>query len=180
MVPDCRVYFRPIEANWHDAYLVTRWRNQDDARAAFFSTDVVTPDTHMDFMAHRKPHDLVWIVERRDTGIGMASLTVDVKARIGETGRLYVDPHWRGMGYYNDIELTRLSFAFDVLNLDNLFSKSFLLNVAIINNKRKIGWQDNGIIKHERGSVLKMTYTKERWKEMINHLDDYLSNQEGI
>ena len=182
-VLNCRIHFRSIEATLHDAYLVTKWRNQDDARAVFFSTDVVTPDTHLSFMAHRKLHDLVWIVEAGDIEIGMAALIVDVRKRIGETGRAYVDHGWRGKGYHDDIDFTRMCFAFDVLNLNSLWCEVFISNEAVIASRKRAGWEDYDIYQSERGPVSRMIYTKGCWKEKVDYLTERvkgrLLKQEG-
>lgn len=171
---NCRVFFRPIEANWHDAYLVSKWRNQDAARDAFFDTRVVTPDTHISFMQNRRLHDLVWIVEAHNAKpeVGMTGLIVDVITRIGEYGRTYVDHTWRGKGYAEDIEYTLLSFAFDFLNLNSLWLDALVSNVAIISLHKKLGWEDAGIHIHERGPVTHMVYSKEKWDQMFPYLSE--------
>ena len=161
--PGCRVFLRPIEASWDDAYRVTRWRNEASARAGFFSQDVVTPDTHMEFMRRRKPHDLVWVLhDEAGESIGMLSLTVDVEAHTAEYGRLYIDKGYQGRGYAEDAEYTLLHFAFEVLRLDSLWLDALTTNTAVIALHHKTGWLDAGVDvpgnTHPRGPTLQMTF----------------------
>ena len=169
----CRIYFRPIADTWEDAMMVTRWRNRDDARASFFCDDVVTPGSHSLFMARRDPHDLVWMVHRRVTldkfPLGMLSIIVDVKARTGEYGRLYIDPEYKGQGYAKEAEFLMLWAAFEWLRLDSLWLDALTNNVAVLTLHDKTGWTRAGVDvpghTNERGPVQHMTYSREAWRD---------------
>lgn len=175
-----RIYFRPISPD--DAYRVAYWRNQPDARAAFYNSDVVTPDTHIQFCANRQPHDLVWAIETIAptppliSPIGMLSLTVDVREHIAEYGRLYIDRAAQGKRFALETEYLMLYTAFEWLRLRSLWLDAYVSNVPILSLHRKTGWMDSGIDlpghTDRRGAVLHMTYSIDAWKQ---HRENYIA-----
>ncbi len=137
------VRLRPIEATYHDADLLVRWRNSESARTAFFNSDVVTPDTHFQFMRNRKPHDLVWIAEMlKGESVGMVGLRVDVKHRVAEHRSLYVDEGYRRQGYGREIEFLALSYAFDTLRLEYVWADVLASNEAGRKFYEAVGWKE--------------------------------------
>lgn len=115
-----------------DTALVVWWRNQPDARTLFFNTDVVTPDTHRNFIATRQPHDLVYMIEVDGQPVGMCALTVDVKAREAEFGRIYIDPEQRGRGYARVAVQRALWYSFEILRLNRIWIEAFEDNRPIL------------------------------------------------
>jgi RimJ/RimL family protein N-acetyltransferase len=182
VVPHCRVSLRHIEATLEDAYLVTRWRNSPEARRAFFNTDVVTPDTHLRFMATRRAHDLVFVAEAQVPGwvagrwqndawapIGMGGLTVDVLKREAEWGRVYLDPIYRGKGYGTDLVYLALGYAFELLALDRIWADIWTTNDPILKVYDRVGLQPVGVNlpghEHPGGDVITREFTAEMWTE---------------
>ena len=169
-----RIQFRPMLGDNYDAELVTRWRNTPSARQSFYCTEVVTPDTHKQFMAQRRPHDLVWMVETNldqepyGDAVGMTALKVDTKHGIAEYGRTYIDDIYRGQGYAKETEYLLLHYAFEVLNLAGLWLDAYESNQAVINLHYKTGWLRDGIDRpghtDPRGPVLHMIYMREDWQ----------------
>lgn len=136
------IHLRPIEATYHDADLLVRWRNSDSARAAFFNTDVVTTDTHFQFMRSRKPHDLVWIAELSGAGaVGMVGLRVDVKQHMAEHRSLYVAEGYRRQGYGAEIERLVLRYGFEVLRLEYIWADVLQSNEAACRFYERVGWR---------------------------------------
>lgn len=171
-LPGSRIYFRDITAD--DAYTVAQWRNTPEARAAFFDTDVVTPDTHRQFIASRKPHDLVWMICELGEApylypIGMTALTIDTKNHTGEYGRAFIAPECRGQGYAKEQEYLLLWAAFEFFRLDSIWLDAFVSNKAIIGLHRKTGWREVGVNvpghTHELGPVLHMRYLRDDWHD---------------
>ncbi len=164
-----QISIRHARATLDDAYCIMGWRNSASARAAFFSTDVVTPDTHMQFMANRKPHDLVFIAEFLDKPIGMTALKVDVVNHSAECGRTYIDKKYRRQGHGTDLDRITLYYAFDLLRLDWVWREVFVDNKAAISLCQKTGWQDEGINvpghTNPRGPVLYQIYRREWWNK---------------
>lgn len=171
-LPGLRLCFRDITAD--DALYVTYWRNQPDARKAFYDNRVVTPDTHRAFVANRKPHDLVWMIEYTDQTaaavgpIGMISLTVDVEHCRAEYGRLYIDPREQGKGLAAEAEYLLLFLAFEWLRLADLWLDAYDDNAPILALHAKTGWSVAGrdLPGHtdSRGAVAHMTYNRAMWR----------------
>lgn len=160
-----RLRFRDIAVA--DGYTVARWRNTPSAREAFFSQEAVTPDTHARFMANRKPHDLVWIIEEKVLGVavGMLSLTVDVTTRTAEYGRAFLDERYRGRGYWIETEWMLLHFAFDVLALGGVWLEIYGDNAAMNAIHHRYGWVErNGAEREMNGRpVVTLTYEPGQW-----------------
>jgi RimJ/RimL family protein N-acetyltransferase len=155
---------RPIEATYQDAELVTRWRNS--ARVAFFNQDIVTPDTHLEFMRKRRLHDLVWIAEVDDTPVGMVGLAVDVQAHIAEFHGLVVGAEFRRRGYGKMIAHWVLTYAFEVLGLDYVWLDVLERNTAACRLYAKVGWIVEGIDmpghRNAQGHVAHLGYYNDR------------------
>jgi RimJ/RimL family protein N-acetyltransferase len=163
------ISLRLIEATNDDAMLVTRWRNTESARKAFFSDYVVTPDSHFAFLAKRKPHDLVFIIEYDYVPVGMCSLTVDVLARTAEYGRLFIDEDCRGKDYALHAEFTVLSYAFDMLRLESIWGSVLESNVPVLKLHKKTGFlidEDKSSLE-DKGKVIRVYYTAGRWRELL-------------
>ncbi len=164
-----RLTFRPIDEE--DGYLVTKWRNSRVARDVYFNQDVVTPDTHINFLANRKKHDLVWMIDLKGTGysIGMTSLTVNVEAHTAEYGRAFIAPEYTGKGYATEQEYMVLSFAFEVLRLDSLWGDVLETNAAALKLHYETGWYETGIdlLGHTnlRGTVVHIIYLQNYWQK---------------
>ncbi len=149
------IRLRPIEATYHDADLLVRWRNSESARAAFFNSDVVTPDTHFQFMRNRKAHDLVWIAETlQGEPVGMVGLRVDVIHRVAEHRSLYVDEQARHLGYGREIEALVLSYAFDTLRLECVWADVLASNEAGRRFYEVVGWKETATDVHGAQTVV--------------------------
>jgi RimJ/RimL family protein N-acetyltransferase len=162
-----RLFLRPVETT--DCLTITRWRNSQEARDAFYIQDIVTPDTHINFVKNRKAHDLVWMVCLDGfTPIGTASLTIDIKEHIAEYGRVYIDKQYAGNGYATELDYLVFSFAFDVLRLkmiwyDPLIHNEAIMKVHIRTGARQVGIDLPGHI-DPHGPVMHMQYTPNEWK----------------
>lgn len=162
-VKGCRIKFRQITASEHDTALVCKWRNTPEAREAFFNKQVVTPDTHRMFLENREPHDIVWIVETRNTcqPIGMTALKIEPSDRKGEYGRTYVDKDYRGKGYAKELEFLLVCLAFEYFSLNMIWLEAYTANEAIIKLHEKTGWTTRG----ENNGVTGMVYNRSHWSE---------------
>ena len=162
-----RLFLREI--NELDCLTITKWRNSQEARDAFYVQDIVTPDTHTHFVRNRKPHDLVWmIVENSFDSIGTASLTVNVKDHTAEYGRVYIDKQYTGNGYATELDYLVFSFAFDVLRLDMIWYDPLIKNEAIMKVHIRTGAKQMGIDipghTDPHGQVMHMQYTPVEWE----------------
>ena len=161
-----RMYFRPIASA--DAAIITTWRNTDVARESFFDKRVVTPDTHLEFIANRKPHDLVWMCYECANDmhpVGMTALTVDVNARTAEYGRLYIPDSQRGKGLAKRIEWATLWAAFEWLRVEMVWLVAYNNNDAVIALHNHLGWLTvpEDARYHPDEHTIEMRYYAEQW-----------------
>ncbi len=168
LVPGLLIRFRMMTDSWEDAFQVSHWRNTAESRAAFYNTQVVTPDTHREFIWDRKPHDLIFMIESvRDTfgnyselpgglNIGMLSVTVDVQDYSAEYGRLYIDPRYRKEGYGAKVEFGVLYYVFEELQLNRFWLEG--MTEAAHKSHLKAGWRDIP------NNPQRMEYTRADWE----------------
>ena len=172
-LPGSRIYLRPVRED--DAFHVVKWRNTQSARDAFFNKDLVTPDTHADFIANRSKHDLVWIAEYynpditvEDIKIGMTAVKIhSVKNYIAEYGRTYVDEEYRGQGYAKEIEYLMLWAAFEWLKLEDLWLEAYTDNKPVIQLHDDTGWTAEAEYRHIENNyrwITRMIYLRDKWK----------------
>ena len=62
----------------------------------------------------------------------MCALTVDVKAREAEFGRIYIDPEQRGRGYARTAVQRTLWYGFEILRLNRIWIEAFDDNRPIL------------------------------------------------
>jgi RimJ/RimL family protein N-acetyltransferase len=155
-----------MEATQDDAELITLWRNTPEARRVFFSQDTVTPDTHLEFMRTKKPHNLVWMIEAipDKVAIGTVGLDVDVRKHTAEYRSLFIAEDWRGMGYGTEMEHTILWYGFDVLRLDCMWGVYLEYNTPVAALHKKFGWTIELTFKHKMGRVCRIGYCRQDWE----------------
>src|SRR5262245_58079170 len=98
-----RVRLRLLEEA--DLPMTLAWRNRDENRRWFFSSDPIPPDRHRQWFEQYRDRDddFVFIIEETETlqrPVGQVALyAIDWPAGRAETGRLLVgDPDARGLG----------------------------------------------------------------------------------
>lgn len=160
-----RLTLRPVDET--DSDTVVRWRNSDEARAAFWCTDVVTPDTHKAFLANRRPHEFVWMALEGHNRVGMGALTVDVQACQAEWGKIFIDANFRRGGYGREMVTAALKYAFATLNLRRVWIEAWQDNTAILDLYKRLGFAyctpEPGIERRARPTTF-MELTREMWK----------------
>lgn len=165
-----RIFLRPVEA--FDGLLVSKWRNEPLARAMFYSQAVVTPDSHVFWLAEKDPYDLVWMVclVGSETPIGMASLRIDPTGYTGEYGRIVISPAHRGKGYAKEMDYTVMAVAFELFELDLLWLEVFANNATALAVHDRTGFQRAGMDveghTHPRGPVQYLTMDRAGWADV--------------
>ena len=155
---------RPMTGMYEDGVLVSYWRNQPEARAAFFSETVVTPDSHAAWIAAKSPYKQVWMVENQyDKPVGTAALYIDPVARTAEAGPLLVAPECRGKGYAREIDYMMLAMAFEFFQLDSVWGEAFVSNAAILHLHESVGFRLTTTREHPRGLVQRIEYYRQTW-----------------
>lgn len=165
-VPVLDLQMRPVAIA--DALTVCHWRNSDDARHGFFSTHVLTPEHHAEFIRSRPPGDHTWMCIRHGGPVGMGGLIVDPESHSAEAGRLFVDLHHRQLRHTLGIPLALCYVAFDVLQVDHLWCDVLTDNTAALKLNRLIGYQGVGVDvpghTHPRGPVTHMERFRRDWQ----------------
>lgn len=155
---------RPMTGSYEDGFLVSYWRNQPEARAAFFSETVVTPDSHAAWMAAKSPYQQVWMVEDLvDRPVGTAALYIDPVAHTAEAGPLLVAPECRGRGYAREIDYMMLAMAFEFFQLKSVWGEAFVNNTAILSLHASVGFRLTTVSRHPRGPVQRIEYDRQTW-----------------
>jgi len=163
------IFLRPMQPNLRDGYYVTRWRNHDSARVAFWNTQIVTPESHINWLNKKSPYDMVWMGCKHGTSkpIGMVGLIIDPATHSGEAGRYFVDQDERGNGFGVDLDKLVIATAFQLFNLNAIWLDAWAANETAMNMHIKNGWRVAGydIAGHTRvdGSVVHMIITANDW-----------------
>jgi RimJ/RimL family protein N-acetyltransferase len=163
------IVFRFMTDSDADAQTVTYWRNQPDAREGFFCDDVVTPDTHKEFIRNRPMHNLIWMVEDDGVPVAMCGLKVNIKQRDAEYGQVYTDPHHKRQGYARTAIRHGQWYSFEVLRLDKIWLEAYEDNVAVLTMDRSEGMRDVGQSRTIRNrAVLRLEMTADEYWERKN------------
>jgi diamine N-acetyltransferase len=110
------------------------WRNRDDARIWFKTTDPIPPESHKAwFQRYRdKDDDFLFIVEAQDLiarPVGQVSVYgIDWGARRAEVGRFLVAPGEGGKGYMTRACQVLIDYCGGPLGLDYVFLEVFERN----------------------------------------------------
>jgi diamine N-acetyltransferase len=116
------VKLRLLEVRDLDAIL--SWRNRDDARIWFKTSETITLDRHREWYDQyvQKDDDLVFIVEASGDAVGMCSIyDVDRTTDTAEIGRFLVAPEFSGQGYMKRACTVLLTLAQTTLGLRYIF-----------------------------------------------------------
>lgn len=166
-----RILIRPIDEA--DANDVVKWRNSREARASFFTSCVVTPDSHLCFLRSRKPHDLVWIIEKKlgiqsyaPEPIGMVSLTVDTTNYQAEFGRLFIDKEYKRQGYAEEAAYMVLYYAFEILRLTHVWADVKGTNTPARALYENIGFIEQLDVTSAHKDAVICKYYRLRWQQV--------------
>jgi RimJ/RimL family protein N-acetyltransferase len=164
---DQEMWLRP--ARDIDGLVISKWRNSKAGRDAFFSTGVVTPDHHVQFLKNKHPLDMVFMIELpgKFQPIGMNALVVAPATRIAEYGRVFMDPEYRGQGLSRKAEYLLLAAAFELFELDLLWGDAYVSNKAVLNLHQSVGFELTAVDlpnhRDSRGPVQHITYHRQTW-----------------
>jgi RimJ/RimL family protein N-acetyltransferase len=142
-----------------DLPLTRAWRNRDDVRQWFLSSDVVTEDRHRAWYERYReaPDDLVFIIEetrRLRRPVGQVSLYhLDADHQSAEFGRLMIgDPEARGSGFGRAATELALDVAFGALAMREVYLEVVADNARAIDIYRACGFTETA----RDGRVLRM------------------------
>jgi RimJ/RimL family protein N-acetyltransferase len=146
-VEDDRVRLRLLSAG--DLPETLEWRNRDEVRRWFFSSDMITFERHADWFARytERDDDFVFIIEDRQGGcrpVGQAALyRIDWSARRAEFGRLMIGvDEAAGKGLAFAATRLALKIAFEQFGLDEVYLDVFSHNRRAIDLYHGVGFTD--------------------------------------
>ncbi len=131
-----------------DLPLTLAWRNQDEIRKWFFTSDRIAPDAHRAWFESycRRDDDFVFIIEERASAncpIGQVSLYhVDWDAGRGEFGRLMIGEFAaRGKGLAREATALLVREALTTLGLREVYLSLRADNAAALSMYRACGFE---------------------------------------
>lgn len=112
---------------------VRRWRNRDDIRRWFFTSDVLSAYEQQRWFYMRylpDPSDLMWVAHYCGQPVGTGALThVDLDKREGEWSRLMIGEDCvRGKGLARRIAALVRDYGLDVLKLERIYGSLYTDN----------------------------------------------------
>lgn len=121
-----RIILRLLEQN--DLPLTLLWRNQDKIRKWFINTDVIQEDKHLAWFERymKLDNDFIFVILAKDLDnlpVGQISLyNINWEISRAEYGRLMIGhPNAKGKGYARQATALLLDFAFNTLDLNEVF-----------------------------------------------------------
>lgn len=142
----------------HDIYETLSWRNHDDCRVWFKTTDIISEKSHKEWFDKylKKDDDYLFVIEFENKIVGhIAVYDIDCENRSAEIGRFLISPDYSGRGI--------MSIACDeIINLCyEIFNLSYLFLEVRKNNERAIKLYKRNRFKEESESFgfLKMSRT---------------------
>lgn len=140
-----------------DLEMTLRWRNQDEVRRWFYTSNVLTFEQHCNWVMNSYmpcDNDFIFVIESKPIGkpVGQISLyDIDFEKRRGEYGRVMIgERDASGKGVAREATRLILQFAFDTLGLDEVYLSVFADNERAINLYKACGFSVDG---QEDGSL---------------------------
>ena len=125
-----------------DLPLTLAWRNHEESRLWFHSTDPISETSHDEWFAKYldRADDYVFLLEISGTLVAQASL-YGIEDGAAEFGRLLVDPGQRGKGFAPRAIALCLRVADDILGLDHLHLEVKRDNLRAIRSYEMAGFR---------------------------------------
>lgn len=156
-----RVRLRLLEER--DLPLTLAWRNRDDVRRWFVSSERITPEQHWAWYARyvEDDTDFLFVIEYpREQGRAVGQLglyRIDWADRRAEFGRLLLgEPSARGLGLAREATELLVSYGFDRLGLREIELHVFRENRIALALYRRCGFRESA----ETGDLARMTLTR--------------------
>lgn len=141
-----------------DLEMTLGWRNQDEIRRWFYTSSVLTFEQHRNWVLNSympRDNDFIFVIESKAIGklVGQISLyDIDFEKRRGEYGRVMIGERAAsGKGIAREATRLILQFAFETLDLDEVYLSVFAHNERAINLYKACGFIVDG---QEEGSLI--------------------------
>lgn len=123
------------------------WRNRDEARVWFKTSDKISPASHQSWFENylRKDDDYLFIVEASGRSVGQCAIYgIDLMSGSAEVGRFLAAPDEGGKGYMGRSCALLVRFAADALKLRYLFLEVFANNTRAAKVYAACGFREEG------------------------------------
>lgn len=157
IAPFCNESIRLRLIEEPDLEATLSWRNRDDARFWFKTTDKLTIEQHLAWFHPylSKDDDFLFVIEARGKMVGQASVyNIQWANRSAEIGRFLVAPESKGKGYIGSACSELVHFCTNSLKLRYLFLEVIDTNDRAIQIYHQNGFSEerryNGLIRMGR------------------------------
>lgn len=130
-----------------DLRVTLGWRNRDDVRVWFKTSDVITMDQHRAWFAQYalRDDDFLFVIEAAGRPVAQASVyRIDWDEKTAEVGRFIVAPGAGGHGYVGLACAELLRFCALILNLKSVFLEVKEGNTRAIRLYERNGFNEEG------------------------------------
>lgn len=146
-----------------DLEMTLGWRNQDEVRKWFYTSNVLTLEQHRNWVLNSylpRDNDFIFVIESQADGVPIGQISlydIDFGKRRGEYGRLMIgNPLGSRKGFAREATRLILQFAFETLGLDEVYLSVIANNERAIALYKACGFSVDG----EEDGSLKMSIRK--------------------
>ena len=162
---DGTIVLRLVERR--DLETILEWRNRDDARVWFKTSDRLTLERHLAWYEGylRRDDDFFFLVEADGRPVGQCGIyDIDGDAGRAEIGRFLVAPEMAGKGYITRSCAQLVRFGGEILNLPYLFLEVMEENTKAIRIYTRTGFVEEG----RAGGIVRMGLMRSSPKMISN------------
>lgn len=156
--------FRPI-SNF-DIETLRLWRNKEENRTKFIYDGIISPEQQINWYESYKikNNDLMFIVSESNSGALFATVSlynIDFTNLSAEFGRIMIgDDDYKGKGLGAKITSAIVNYAFEELNLKNVYLEVFSDNLSAIKTYEKAGFKFESESRIDNRLITKMVIIK--------------------
>ncbi|RWK23516.1 MAG: GNAT family N-acetyltransferase [Mesorhizobium sp.] len=142
-----------------DLETILAWRNRDEARVWFKSSDRIAFDAHLAWYKRycQKEDDFFFLVEANGQPVGQCGI-YDIDNGSAEVGRFLVAPEMAGQGYIGRSCAEVVRFGTRFLKLSYLFLEVMEQNTKAIRLYTRQGFVEEG----RSGGLIRMGFSRDR------------------
>ena len=166
-----KIKVRKITKDDKDTDFIVSLRNEPLIMKRFFSTEPITRESHLKFLANAEAKgDMIFIVEKDNEPIGQVAIfNIDAKNKKVEGGAFVLKPDAEGLGIGAFVEYNMLDFAFSVMDVNRVHAEVLDTNVGILELHKNFGFKEEGrlrehvIINGKKHDVCCLGLLKNEW-----------------
>jgi ribosomal-protein-alanine N-acetyltransferase len=161
-----RLIIRPMTEA--DGALIVAWRNHEETRAMFRSSEKMTLERHLEWFRGSRASRLDAMIVLKESGrvIGTVNFKdIQVVPGVAESGRLIGDLEARRKGYARESAIAWFGFGFRELGLKRIIGVTHRNNHSNIELNKSLGYEF--VEDQEGGDFVRMELTYERALERL-------------